>query len=96
MSTENRNANYPETQLGAAELRDAMLLYRGRTPDDDPSPEQIAIYRRMTPGRRLEIAEQMYWSARRMKAAWLRAQHPDWTDGQVNSEVTRIFSNARS
>ena len=40
---------------------------RGRTPDDDPSPEQIEIYRRMTPGRRLEIAEQIYWSARRMK-----------------------------
>jgi hypothetical protein len=64
--------------------------------EDLPSPEQVEIYRRMTPGRRLEIAEQMYWSAREMKAAWLRAQHPDWTEDQVNREVTRLFSHATS
>ncbi len=95
MNATDRSINYPEAQSGAAELRDAVLV-RGRTSDDDPSSEQISIYRRMTPGRRLEIAEQMYWSARRMKGAWLRTQHPDWTDVQVNSEVTRIFSHARS
>jgi Rv0078B-related antitoxin len=89
------NSNYPAAPSGAAEVRDAVLV-RGRTPDDDPSPEQIEIYRRMTPGRRLEIAEQMYWSARRMKAAWLRTQHPDWSDSEVGAEVTRIFSHARS
>ena len=95
MNAEDRNANYPEGHSGAAELREAVLI-RGRTPDDDPSPEQIEIYRRMTPGRRLEIAEQMYWSARRMKWAWLRTQHPAWTDAEVEAEVTRIFSHARS
>ena len=94
MSTENRNTNYPESQTGAAELNDAMLLYRGRTPDDDPSPEQIAIYRQMTPGRRLEIAEQMYWEARQLKRGWLRIQNPGWTDVEVETEVTRIFSHA--
>ncbi|HMP82842.1 MAG TPA: hypothetical protein PKA41_09095 [Verrucomicrobiota bacterium] len=96
MSADNRNTNYPEGQSDAAELCDARLLYRGRTPDDDPSPEQIAILRQMSPGRRLEIAEQMYWSARRMKAAWLRTLHPDWSDAEVEAEVTRIFSHARS
>jgi hypothetical protein len=95
VNAEDRNVNYPKTQAGVAELRDAVQV-RGRTPDDDPSPEQIEIYRRMTPGRRLEIAEQMYWSARRMKAAWLRTQHPDWSDAGVETEVTRIFSHARS
>ena len=64
--------------------------------DEQTSPEQFAIYRRMTPGRRLEVAEQLYWSARRLKWAWLRAQHLDWTDEQVEAEVTRIFSHARS
>jgi len=64
--------------------------------DEQPSPEQIAIYRGMTPGRRLEVAEQLYWSARRMKSAWLKSQHPDWTEAQVEAEVTRIFSHARS
>ena len=64
--------------------------------DEQTSPEQFAIYRRMTPGRRLEIAEQLYWSARRMKTAWLQAQHPDWSEEQVAREVTRNFSHARS
>lgn len=95
MNAENRNPNYPEAPAAAAELRDA-IMYRGRTPDDDPSPEQIEIYRGMTPGRRLELAEQMYWSARRMKGAWLRTLHPEWSDAEVQSEVTRIFSHARS
>jgi hypothetical protein len=31
-----------------------------------------------------------------MKAAGLRAQHPDWTDDQLNVEVRRIFLHARS
>ncbi len=90
------DASYPDLQSGKAdELRDALLV-RGRTPDDDPSPEQIKIYRRMTPGRRLEVAEQMYWSARRMKHAWLRTLHPDWVHTEIEAEVTRIFSHARS
>lgn len=64
--------------------------------DEQTSPEQFAILRRMTPGRRLELAEQLYWSARRMKAAWLRSLHPDWTEDQVAEEVKRNFSHARS
>ena len=65
-------------------------------PDEQPSLEQIEIYRRMTPERRLALAEQLSWSARRMKAAWLRHQHPDWPEDQLNAEVTRIFRHART
>ena len=64
--------------------------------DEQTSPEQFAIYRRMTPERRLALAEKLYWVAREMKAAWLRAQHADWSEDQVSREVTRIFSNART
>lgn len=64
--------------------------------DEQSSPEQIEIYRRMPPERRLEVAEQLYWSARKLKAAGVRSQHPDWSNQQVNSEVNRIFLNARS
>jgi hypothetical protein len=64
--------------------------------DEQTSPEQFAIYRRMTPGRRLAVAEKLYWTARRMKAAWLRSQYPDWPEEKVLHEVTRIFSNART
>jgi hypothetical protein len=63
---------------------------------DETSEKQFEIYRRMTPGRRLEVAEQLYWSARRLKAAWLQSLHTDWSKEQVEAEVTRIFSHARS
>lgn len=94
MDAGNRDDKYPEAPAGSAGvLRDARLR---RLPEEDPSPEQIEIYRRMTPGRRLEVAEQLFWSARRMKTAWIRAQNPAWTDAQVEAEVTRNFSHARS
>jgi hypothetical protein len=64
--------------------------------DEQTSPEQFAILRRMTPGRRLEIAERLYWSARRMKTAWLKSQHPAWSAEQVAQAVKRNFSHARS
>jgi hypothetical protein len=96
VTNDQHGSNHPEASSGSPdELRDAVPR-RQRLPDEDPSPEQIEIYRRMSPGRRLELAEQLYWSARRMKTAWLRAQHPDWTDGQIEAEVTRNFSHARS
>ena len=64
--------------------------------DEQASPEQIAILRRMTPERRLALAEGLYWTAREMKAAWLRSLHADWSEDQVSREVARIFSNART
>jgi hypothetical protein len=65
-------------------------------PDEQPSPEQIEIFKRMTPGRRLQLAEQLYWFARRLKTAGVRAHHPDWSAEQVNAEVRRIFAHART
>lgn len=64
--------------------------------DEQTSPEQIAAYRRMSPGRRLEVAEQLYWSARELKATWLRQRHQDWSEKEIACEVTRLFSHARS
>jgi hypothetical protein len=95
MATGEQSSSYPDPQAGAAELRDAMPSRRIPS-DDNPSPEQIEIYRRMTPGRRLELAENLYWSARRLKSAWLRSLHPDWSEEAVEAEVTRLFSHARS
>jgi hypothetical protein len=65
-------------------------------PDEQTSPEQIESFRRMSPERRLALAEQLYWSARDLKATGLRAQHPDWSEAEVSREVTRIFLHARS
>ena len=48
--------------------------------DEQPGPEQIKALRAMTGEERLEAAERLYWSARKMKAAGLRCQHPDWPE----------------
>jgi hypothetical protein len=42
------------------------------------------------------LAERLYWSARKMKAAGLRAQHPDWPEERVCAEVRQIFLDART
>src|SRR5205823_9057522 len=62
--------------------------------DERPAPEQIEIYRRMTPQERLQAAERLYWRARKVKAAELRHQHPDFDEEQVQAEVRRIFLEA--
>lgn len=64
--------------------------------DEQASPEQIAILRRMTPEQRWRAAHRLYWTCRRHKAAFLRSQHPDWPQPQVEDEVRRIFQNART
>ena len=65
-------------------------------PDEQISPEQIAAFQAMSGERRLKLAEQLYWSARKLKAAGLRSQHPDWSQEQIDAEVRRIFLHARS
>jgi hypothetical protein len=65
-------------------------------PDEQPSPQQLLVFRGMTGQRRLRLAEQLYWSARRMKTAGVRSQHPEWPEDRVEAEVLRIFLNARS
>jgi hypothetical protein len=64
--------------------------------DEQMSPEQVEAYRRMPPERRLELAEHLYWTARELKAAWVRQCHADWSETQVAREVTRIFAHART
>jgi hypothetical protein len=64
--------------------------------DEQPGPKQIEILRAMSGQDRLRVAERLYWSARKMKAAGVRAQHPDWPETQVEAEMRRIFANART
>ena len=64
--------------------------------DEKSSPEQIEILRAMTGEQRLRLAEQLYWSARKLKLAGLRAQHPDWTEEQLNAELRQTFLHART
>jgi hypothetical protein len=62
--------------------------------DEQTNPQQIAVFRRMTPERRLALAESLYWTAREMKKSWLRAQHADWSEEQIARETARIFRHA--
>ena len=57
---------------------------------------QIEIYRRMTPSQRIEISMHLYWTAREMKAATLRSQHPDWNEERVCDAVREAFLYATS
>jgi len=57
---------------------------------------QIEIFRKMTAEQKLKLSMRLYWSARRLKASWLRQQHSDWTEKRVQQEVTEIFKHART
>jgi hypothetical protein len=64
--------------------------------DEQTSPEQFAILRAVPGERRLQLAEMLYWSARKLKAAGVRSRHPDWPEEKVNAEVNRISLHART
>lgn len=58
------------------------------------SPEYVATLRRLTGQQKLRTAFDLYWSARRLKAAALRDQHPDWPEEKVQEKVQEIFLHA--
>jgi hypothetical protein len=65
-------------------------------PDEQTSPEQIAAFRAMSGVRRWRLAEGLYWSARKLKLAGLRAQHPNWPEDRLADELRRILLHART
>ena len=60
----------------------------------DLTPEYIAALRRMTGAEKLRAAFDLYWTARKIKAARLRQLHPDWTEEQIELRVKEIFLHA--
>lgn len=59
---------------------------------NEPEDPQVAIFRRMTPEQKLRAAERLYWSARELKAAWFRHEHPEWTEAEVEKAVRDAFA----
>ena len=51
---------------------------------------QLDVLRAMTPAQRLEAAARLYWTARQIKEAAIRARHPDWTDEQVKDRKSVV------
>src|SRR5437899_2181906 len=58
--------------------------------------EAQKVLQAMSPAQKLRAAERLYHSARQLKAAALRAEHPDWTDEAIRQAVRQIFMYARS
>ena len=59
--------------------------------ESEITPEYLATLRRMTGREKLRTAFQLYWGARKIKAARLRQQHPEWTEEQIQQRVKEIF-----
>ena len=59
-------------------------------------PEQIKIYRLMTPAQKLDVSLKLYHSAKVLKAAALKQQHPDWSAEEIKKKVNEIFLYARA
>jgi Rv0078B-related antitoxin len=58
------------------------------------TPEYVATLQRMTGQQKLRTAFLLYWGARKLKAAALRQEHPDWSEEQVQQKVKEIFLHA--
>lgn len=56
---------------------------------------QRDVVRAMTPAQRLQAADRLYWTAREIKEAAIRARHPGWSDEQVKRAVKEAFLFAR-
>jgi hypothetical protein len=52
--------------------------------------------RPLTPEQKLRTAMALYWSARNLKAAALRHQHPDWSEEKIQKTVREIFLTSSS
>jgi len=57
----------------------------------DAEKFQNDLIRRMPPGRRLQIAQELYETAWQLKESGLRHQHPDWSDAEIHAKCRRVF-----
>ncbi|MDH4452133.1 MAG: hypothetical protein QE570_03025 [Verrucomicrobiota bacterium] len=55
----------------------------------------LSLSTQLTPAAKLRAAQRLYWSARRLKAAAFRQQHPEWTPAQVEQATREVFRYAR-
>ena len=58
---------------------------------DYGNEKQREIFRAMTPQQRLRAAFRLYWSARELKAASLRAFHPELSEADIKARVRDCF-----
>ena len=59
-------------------------------------PKRIEILKNMTPDQKYQAMLAINRAGRELKAAWLRKQHPDWSEQEILTEIRRIFLYART
>lgn len=55
--------------------------------------EMAEVFRGMTGAQRLQIASNMFRSARRMILSHLASEHPDWDEQRLQQETARRLSH---
>ncbi len=55
--------------------------------------EMAQVLRLKTGAERLQIASEMFSSARQMIINMLRSQHPDWDEQKINTQAARRLSH---
>jgi hypothetical protein len=77
-------------------------MIRRMTPDFDIRrieviDDQMAeLYRRMTPGQRMQIGSNMHEFSVRIMEGGIRSCHPDWDAKQIRQEVLRRLECSQS
>lgn len=61
----------------------------------NPTDPWSVTLKRLGPAGKLRAAQRLYFSARRIKDAALRAKHPTWDDAQIKQALNEAFWNAR-
>ena len=48
----------------------------------------------MSPAQKISLAARFYWASRQLKARGLMAQHPEWSEQEVQNKVKEMFLHA--
>jgi hypothetical protein len=62
----------------------------------NPEEYQSHRFRKMTPTDKLQASMRLYYSARELKAAWVRTQNPHFSEKEVQKSVKESFMYAKS
>jgi len=76
-----------------ASPQDAAEAFRHIEP---PDPRQVAVWRAMTPARKLELVFQAYQLALEMVRVTERQAHPDLSEEELNWRITRRMQGDQS
>jgi len=58
--------------------------------------EQKVLLKSMDPGKKIQLALSLYYSAKKLKFFGLKDQHPDWNEEEVLKKVREVFLYART